>query len=68
MPEDDDPDAAAVRLEEALERIAMLARRRQDMPRQDMQGAAVPAEAPANAAEMAQRLDALIARVRSALD
>ena len=55
----DDPTEDADRLETALERIAVLANRRQ-------QAAPVPAEAPANA-ELAARLDSLIAQLRATL-
>jgi hypothetical protein len=58
----EDPDAAAARLEAALERIARLA-------------AIQPARNPASAAdtdlsipEIAERLDSLIGRLRAALD
>jgi hypothetical protein len=55
MPMSDDPTEATDRLEEALERIAALASRRQ-------QAAAPPATA-----EVAGRLDSLIAELRAAL-
>ncbi len=53
----DDPADAAARLERALERIAGLAK----------PAAAVPAEPHRSTAEIAARLDALIAQVRAAL-
>ncbi len=60
MPEDglapnDDPDNAAARLEDALERIAQLARRPE------------PLAAAAENVEVAARLDRLIAQLRAAL-
>jgi hypothetical protein len=53
-----DAEAAADRLEAALERIAALAAR----------SATTPPEAPAAMPEVAERLDALIANLRDALD
>ncbi len=57
---DGEADAAADRLEAALERIAALAAR----------SAATPADAatPSAVPEVAERLDALIAQLRAALD
>ena len=55
----DDPAEAADRLEQALERIAALSAHRPA-------GGALPSGA--DTAEIAARLDALIARVRDALD
>lgn len=60
MTASDDPAEAAERLEQALERIAALAGRRDAMP------AVLPSGA--DTSELAARLDALIARVRGALD
>lgn len=56
----EDPAEAADRLEQALERIAARAAHR------PAPGATLPSGA--DAAELAARLDALIARVRTALD
>jgi hypothetical protein len=58
----DDPADAAARLEEALERIATLA----DQVAADRARGPVPDQA-VNAAVVAERLDALIARLRMAL-
>jgi hypothetical protein len=55
----DDPTDDANRLEQALERIAMLAGRRGE-------AAPAPGNAPANA-EVAARLDQLIAQLRATL-
>lgn len=60
--EPEDPDAAADRLEAALERIARLAA---------VQPAAVhpaPSDSDLSVPEIAERLDALIGRLRAALD
>lgn len=68
--ETDDTEAAAARLEAALERIAALA----GAPRPAPEAATTPAEAPGSdgppprAEEIAARLDALIDRLRVALD
>jgi hypothetical protein len=56
----DDPAEAADRLEQALERIAALAAHRS--------GPAAVLPSGADTSEIAARLDALIARVRNALD
>ncbi len=60
MSQSEDAAGAAARLEDALERIAALAQRRAE---------AAPAVAanPAEASELAARLDALIGRLRAAL-
>jgi hypothetical protein len=58
----EDPDAAAARLEAALERIARLTA---------IQPAAIPAPGPdtdLSVPEIAERLDSLIGRLRAALD
>lgn len=66
----DDPAVAAARLEEALERIAALA----EQVAADRARGPAPGMAPAtalvgavDAADVADRLDALIAKLRSAL-
>ena len=56
--EPEDPDAAADRLEAALERIATLAEAQRDAPIQQPE-LSVP--------EIAERLDSLIGRLRAAL-
>ena len=66
MTDTDDPADAAARLEEALERIAALAdqvafARARELPPQTAQGEAV------DAADVAERVDALIAKLRTAL-
>ncbi|MCW3477424.1 hypothetical protein [Limobrevibacterium gyesilva] len=59
MAPNDDPEDAAARLEQALERIAQLAHRRQEQ--------AAGHESADTTAEIAARLDTLIAQLRSAL-
>jgi hypothetical protein len=59
--EPEDPDAAADRLEAALERIARLATV-QAAPSQ-----AVPSDSDLSVPEIAERLDSLIGRLRAAL-
>jgi hypothetical protein len=59
--EPEDPDAAADRLEAALERIARLA----SVP--PATSLAMPAESDLSIPEIAERLDSLIGRLRAAL-
>ncbi len=59
--EPEDPETAADRLEAALERIARLAAVRPE-PAEP-----APAESDMSAADIAERLDALIGRLRAAL-
>jgi hypothetical protein len=61
--EPEDPDAAADRLEAALERIARLA----SVPPAPVTSLAVPAESDLSIPEIAERLDSLIGRLRAAL-
>jgi hypothetical protein len=61
--EPEDPDAAADRLEMALERIARLAA----IPHAPPNEPAVPDDAEMSIPEIAERLDSLIARLRAAL-
>lgn len=61
----EDPDAAADRLEAALERIARLAPM-QAAPSPTMQNAE-PADSDLSVLELAERLDQLIGRLRAAL-
>ena len=64
MTHDDDPEEAAARLEQALERIAALARR-------PPEPVANPGESVVHTPDteaVANRLDALIAQLRGALD
>ncbi|MBV8095890.1 MAG: hypothetical protein JOY71_17220 [Acetobacteraceae bacterium] len=63
-PARDDPVAAAERLEAALERIARVARDRAA----GQAHASDAAQTPVNTAEIAARLDSLIADLRQALD
>lgn len=60
--EPEDPDAAADRLEAALERIARLASVPPPPPH------AAPPDADLSIPEIAERLDLLIGRLRAALD
>jgi hypothetical protein len=61
--EPEDPDAAADRLEAALERIARLA----SVPPAAETSLAMPAESDLSIPEIAERLDSLIGRLRAAL-
>ncbi len=63
MPPEDESDTAASRLEEALERIARLARRPE--PHGDLNNPALAGGT--QNAEIVQRLDGLIAQLRKAL-
>jgi hypothetical protein len=69
--EPEDPDAAADRLEAALERIARLAAVQpaasQAMSSQPGPSQAVPSDSDLSVPEIAERLDSLIGRLRAAL-
>jgi hypothetical protein len=64
--EPEDPDAAADRLEAALERIARFAAV-QPAPSQPGPSQAVPSDSDLSVPEIAERLDSLIGRLRAAL-
>jgi hypothetical protein len=64
--EPEDPDAAADRLEAALERIARLAAV-QPMSSQPGPSQAAPSDSDLSVPEIAERLDSLIGRLRAAL-
>jgi hypothetical protein len=64
--EPEDPDAAADRLEAALERIARLAAV-QPAPSQPASSQAAPSDSDLSVPEIAERLDSLIGRLRAAL-
>ncbi len=62
--EPENPDAAADRLEAALERIAVLA----TIPPVHPEAPTIQSDADLSIPEIAERLDGLIARLRAALD
>jgi len=64
----DDPAEAADRLEQALERIAALSAERMTIAAAHRPAQAAVLPSGADTGEIAARLDALIARVRNALD
>jgi hypothetical protein len=64
--EPEDPDAAADRLEAALERIARLAAV-QPAPSPPTPAQAAPSDSDLSVPEIAERLDSLIGRLRAAL-
>jgi hypothetical protein len=69
--EPEDPDAAADRLEAALERIARLAAVQpapsQAVPSQAVPSQVAPSDSELSVPEIAERLDSLIGRLRAAL-
>jgi hypothetical protein len=69
--EPEDPDAAADRLEAALERIARLAAVQpapsQPTPSQAVPSQVAPSDSELSVPEIAERLDSLIGRLRAAL-
>jgi hypothetical protein len=67
MSDSDDTAEAATRLENALERIAMLAQRRQELQTASGESHEQAAAAAPELATVAARLDALIAQIRGAL-
>jgi len=65
--EPEDPDAAADRLEAALERIARLAAVQPAHPDPPAAANVAPSESDLSVQEIAERLDSLIGRLRTAL-